>query len=70
MLIIYGRIQNVANAVSKIIQSGRIPGALLGKLASPLIKATVSLAKNVLAPLGTIILAPALDAAIQRNFYG
>ena len=38
--------------ISKIIQSGWFLGSLLSKLADPLIKVAVSLAKNILAPLG------------------
>ena len=38
--------------LSKMIQSGGFFGNLLGKLAGPLTKVAVPLAKNVLAPLG------------------
>ena len=38
--------------ISRIIQSGRLLGSLLSKLAGPLMKVTVPLAKNILAPLG------------------
>ena len=38
--------------IKKIIQSGGFLGKLLSKLACPLMKAAMSLAKNVLAPLG------------------
>ena len=38
--------------ISKIIQSGEFLGSLLSKLVDPLMKVTISLAKNVLAPLG------------------
>ena len=51
----------------KIIQSGGFLGALLGKLASPLIKIAVSLAKNVLSPLATMASASAVDVANQRK---
>ena len=37
--------------ISKIIQSGGFSGSLLSKIAGPLIKVAVLLAKNVLAPL-------------------
>ena len=37
--------------ISKIIQSGGFLGLLLSKLAGPLMKAAIPLAKNVLAPL-------------------
>ena len=35
---------------SKIIQSGGFLGSLLGKLAGPLMKVAIPLARNVLAP--------------------
>ena len=35
-----------------MIQSGGFLGSLLSKLASPLMKVAIPLAKNVLAPLG------------------
>ena len=38
--------------ISKIIQSGGFLGSLLCKLADPLMKVAIPLAKNVLAPLG------------------
>ena len=38
--------------IKKLIQSGGFLGKLLSKLAGPLMKVTLSLAKNVLAPLG------------------
>ena len=38
--------------ISKIIQSGGFLGSLLSKLAGPLMKVAISLAKNILAPLG------------------
>ena len=37
-----------------IIQSGRILGSLLSKLACPLMKVAASLEKNILAPLGML----------------
>ena len=36
--------------ISKIIQSGEFLGSLLSKLAGPLMKVAISLAKNILAP--------------------
>ena len=51
--------------ISKIIQLGGFLGSLLSKLAGPLIKIAVPLAKNVLAPLGTIAAASAIDAGIR-----
>ena len=38
--------------ISKIIQSGGFLGSLLSKLAGPLMKVVVPLAKNILAPFG------------------
>ena len=49
---------------SNIIQSGRI---LLRKLTGPLIKVTVPLAKNILAPLGITAAALGIDAGIQKK---
>ena len=54
----------------KIIQSGGFLGALLGKLASPLMKFGVPLAKNFLVSLPTMTSAYATDGAIQRKMVG
>ena len=53
--------------ISKIIQSGGFLGSLLSKLAGPLIKVAVPLAKNILAPLGITAAAPAIDAGVQKK---
>ena len=53
--------------ISKIIQSGGFLGSLLSKLAGPLMKIAVPLAKNVLAPLVITAAASAIDAGIQKN---
>ena len=53
--------------ISKIIQSGGFLGSLLSKLADPLMKVAIPLAKNVLAPLGITAAASAIDAGIQKN---
>ena len=53
--------------ISKIIQSGGFSGSLLSKLAGPLMKVTIPLAKNVLAPLGITAAASAIDAGIQKK---
>ena len=53
--------------ISKIIQSGEFVGSLLSKLAGPLIKVAVPLAKNILAPLGITTAASAIDAEIQKK---
>ena len=54
----------------KMIQSGGFLGSLLSKLAGPLIKVAVPLAKNILAPLGITAAAPAIDAGIQKKMHG
>ena len=53
--------------ISKIIQSGGFLGWLLSKLAGPLMKVTIPLAKNILAPLGITAAASAIDAWIQKK---
>ena len=53
--------------IFKIIQSGGFLGSLLSKLAGPLMKVAIPLAKNVLAPLGITAAASAIDAGIQKN---
>ena len=53
--------------ISKIIQSGGFLGSLLSKLAGPLMKVAVPLAKNILAPLGITAAASAIDARIQKK---
>ena len=55
--------------MSKIIQSGRFLGSLLSKLAGPLMKVAVPLAKNILAVLGITAAASAIDAGIQRKIH-
>ena len=54
----------------KMIQSGGFLGSLLSKLAGPLIKVAVPLAKNILAPLGVTAAASAIDAGIQKKMHG
>ena len=54
--------------VSKIIQSGGFLGSLLSKLAGPLMKVAISLAKNALTPLGITAAASAIDAGVQRKY--
>ena len=48
--------------IATIIQCGGFLGSLLSKLASPLVKVSVPLAKNILAPLGITATATAIDA--------
>ena len=50
--------------ISKIIQSGGFLGSLLSKLAGPLMKVAIPLAKNVLALLGITAAASAIDAGM------
>ena len=54
--------------ISKIIQSGGFLGSLVSKLAGPLMKIAVPLAKNVLAPLGITAGALAIDAGIKKKY--
>ena len=55
--------------ISKIIQSGGFLGSLLSKLAGPLMKVAIPLAKIVLAPLGIKAAASAIDAGIQKKIH-
>ena len=54
---------------NKIILSGVFLGSLLSKLAGPLMKVTVPLAKNILVPLGITEAASAIDEGIQKKKY-
>ena len=56
--------------ISKIIRSRGFLGSLLSKLAGPLMKVAIPLAKNVLAPLGITAATSAIDAGIQRKIHG
>ena len=53
-----------------IIQSGGFLGKLLSKLAGPLMKVALPLAKNVLAPLGLKAAMSAIDGSIQKKIHG
>ena len=53
--------------LSKMIQSGGFLGKLLGKLAGPLMKVAMPLAKNVLAPLGLSAAMSAIDGSIKKR---
>ena len=53
--------------IKKLIQSGGFLGKLLSKLAGPLIKAALPLAKNVLALLGLTAAMSAIDGSIQKK---
>ena len=54
----------------KKIQSGEFLGKLLSKLAGPLMKAALPLAKNVLAPLGLTAAMSTIDGSIQKKIHG
>ena len=56
--------------IKKFIQSGGFLGKLLSKLAGPLMKVVMPLAKNVLAPLGLTAAMSALDGSIQKKIDG
>ena len=53
--------------IKKMIQSGGFLGKLLSKLAGPLMKVAMPLAKNVLAPLGLIAVMSAIDGSIPKK---
>ena len=56
--------------LSKMIQSGGFLGNLLGKLAGPLMKVAMPLAKNILAPLGLSAAMSAIDGSIKKKMLG
>ena len=56
--------------LSKMIQSGGFLGNLLGKLAGPLMKVAMPLAKNLLAPLGLSAAMSAIDGSIKKKMLG
>ena len=59
--------------IKKLIQSGGFLGInnlLLSKLAGPLMKVALPLAKNVLAPLGLTAAMSAIDRSIQKKTHG
>ena len=53
--------------LSQTIQSGEFLGNLLGKLAGPLMKVAMPLAKTVLAPLGISAVMSAIDGSIKKR---
>ena len=55
---------------SKIIQYGWFFISLLSKLAGPLMKVAIPLAKNVLAPLAITATASAVDAEVKNKIHG
>ena len=56
--------------ISKITQSGGFLGSFLSKLAGPLMKVAITLAKNVLASFGITAAVSAIDAGIQKKMHG
>ena len=56
--------------LSKMIQSGGFLGKLLDELAGPLMKVAMSLAENVLAPLGLTAAMSAVDGSIKKKMLG
>ena len=58
------------NDLPQTIQSAGFLGSVLNKLASPLMKVAILLAKNTSAPLGIIAAASAIDAGIQKKIHG
>ena len=56
--------------IFKILQSGGFLGSLLNKLAGPLIKVAIPLAKHALAPLEITAAASAIDARIRKKIHG
>ena len=56
--------------IEKLIQSRGFLGKLLSKLADPLMKVAIPLAKNVLAPLGLTTAMSAVDGSIKKKIHG
>ena len=56
--------------IKKIILSGGFLGKLLSKLAGPLMKVALPLAKNVLGPLSLTAAISAIDESIQKKIHG
>ena len=56
--------------IKKLIQSGGFLGKLLSKLPGPLMKVALSLAKNVLEPLGLTAAMSAIDGSIRKKIHG
>ena len=55
--------------ISQIIQSGRFLGSLFSRIAGPLMKLAVPLAKNNLDPLEITAAASAINAGIQKKIH-
>ena len=60
----------INNNLATDIKSGGFLGKLLSKLAGPLMKVALLLAKNVLAPLGLTAAMSAIDGSIQKKIHG
>ena len=58
---------NLATDIKLTLQSGGFLGKLLSKLADPLMKVALPLAKNVLAPLGLTAAMSAIDGSIHGS---
>ena len=56
--------------IKTLIQSGGFLGKLLSKLAGPLMKVALPLAKNGLAPLGLTAAMSVIDGGIQKKIHG
>ena len=56
--------------IKKLIQSREFLGKLLSKLAGPLMKVAMPLAKNVLLPLDLTAAITAIDGSIQKKIHG
>ena len=56
--------------ILKIIKSGEFLGSLLSKVAGPLMKVAIPLAKNFLAPLRITAADSVIDAGIQKKMHG
>ena len=56
--------------MKKLIQSGGFLGKLLSKLAGPLMKVAMTLAKNVLAPLSLTAAMSAIDGSMRKKILG
>ena len=55
--------------IKKLIKSGGFLGKLFSKLAGPLMKVALPLAKNVLAPLGLAAAMYAIDGSIKKKIH-
>ena len=56
--------------IKNLIQSGGFLGKLFSKLAGPLMKVAMPLAKNLLAPLSLTAAMSAIDGSVQKKIHG